>query len=217
MRSSPPSGQARTTWSDYNATHTYSSVEHEHKRRIVAEFAGRTRPGMLWDLGCNTGEYAELALSSGAAEAIGFEADHGALDRAFARAADKQLRFLPLFMDAANPSPDQGWAQRERRGLGARRTADALLALAFTHHLAIGRNVPLDDVLRWLVSLAPRGLVEFVPKDDPTVGLMLSSREDIFRDYNEENFSAALRRCARIDASETISASGRRLFAYDRS
>jgi ribosomal protein L11 methylase PrmA len=212
-----PSGQAQTTWSDYNATHTYSSAEHEHKRRIVAEFVARTRPAVLWDLGCNTGEYSELALSSGAVDVIGFEADHGALDQAFARAADKQLRFLPLFMDAANPSPDQGWAQQERRGLNARGTADALLALAFTHHLAIGRNVPLDDVLAWLVSLAPTGLVEFVPKDDPTVRLMLSSREDIFRDYSEENFSAALRRSARIDAAETISASGRRLFTYVRS
>jgi ribosomal protein L11 methylase PrmA len=212
-----PTGQGPTTWSDYDARHTYSSVEHEHKRRMVAEFAARTRPGMLWDIGCNTGEYSELALSSGAAAAIGFEADHGALDRAFARAVDKQLRLLPLYMDAANPSPDQGWAEQERRGLAARAPADAVLALAFTHHLAIGRNVPLDEVLRWLVSLAPRGLVEFVPKDDPTVVLMLSSREDIFRDYNEENFSAALRRYARIDASETISASGRRLFAYDRS
>jgi len=211
-----PSGQAQTTWSDYHVTHTYSSVEHEHKRRIVAEFAARTRPAMLWDLGCNTGEYSELALSSGAADAIGFEADHGALDQAFARAAAKQLRFLPLFMDAANPSPDQGWAQHERRGLNARRTADAVLALAFTHHLAIGRNVPLDDVLAWLVSLAPTGLVEFVPKDDPIVCFMLSSREDIFHDYSEENFSAALRRCARIDAVDTISASGRRLFSYVR-
>jgi hypothetical protein len=81
----------------------------------------------VWDLGCNTREYSELALSSGAAHVIGFEADHGALDQAFARAADK-------------------------------------------------------DVLVWLVSLAPAGLVEFVPKDDPTVRLMLSSREDIFRD-----------------------------------
>jgi ribosomal protein L11 methylase PrmA len=44
---------------------------------------------MLWDLGCNTGEYSELALSSGATDVVGFEADHGALDQAFARAADK--------------------------------------------------------------------------------------------------------------------------------
>ena len=36
---------------------------------------------------------------------------------AAARAADGKLDFLPLFADAANPSPAQGWAEAERSGL----------------------------------------------------------------------------------------------------
>ena len=50
------------------------------------------------------------------------------------------------------------------------------------NHLAIGRNIPLPQVVAWLCGLAPRGVIEFVRKDDPTVQQMLSLREDIFPD-----------------------------------
>ena len=44
-----------------------------------------------------------------------------------------------------------------------------MIALAFEHHLAIAKNIPLDQLINWLTSLAPRGLIEFVPKEDITV------------------------------------------------
>lgn len=212
-----PRGHRKTTWSDYETTHTYADDEHTAKREAVKRFVAEMRPTMLWDLGCNTGEYSQLALENGAHTVIGFEADHGALERACARATGKSFRCLPLYLDGANPSPDQGWRQQERRGLQARGPADALLALAFIHHLAIGRNVPLDEIAAWLTTLAPKGMIEFVQKDDPTVQLMLASREDIFVGYTEEAFGLALRRHARIVSTTTVSSAGRRLFIYDRS
>ena len=211
-----PRGQARTIWSGYDKTHTYGGDEHAAKQTFVERFVAASKPRLLWDLGCNTGEYAVQALRAGAEMVIGFEADHGALDRAFARAASERLEFLPLFLDAANPSPDQGWNQAERTGLAGRAPADALLALAFEHHLAIGRNVPLDMFLAWLTSLAPRGVVEFVPKTDPTIQKMLAAREDIFTEYTEQAFTTILSGLARIELSAVLTATGRRLFLYDR-
>jgi ribosomal protein L11 methylase PrmA len=171
---------------------------------------------MLWDFGCNTGEYAELALDEGASYVIGFDTDDGALEHAFERADRSGRRFLPLFVDAASPSPDQGWAGAERKSIQARGGADALLALAVVHHLVIGRNIPCDRALPWLISLAPRGVLEFVPKEDPTVQQMLSHRVDVFDAYDEAAFAAVLRRHARIERTETVSGSGRKLFVYDR-
>jgi ribosomal protein L11 methylase PrmA len=211
-----PMGAERTVWGDYGDTHTYAAAEEQAKRRFVAEFVERTRPALMWDLGCNTGAYSALALGAGAGTVIGFDFDQGALDAAFARARDGRLDFLPLFLDAANPSPDQGWDGRERQGFQRRASADALLALAFGHHLAIGRNVPLDQVVAWLTGLAPQGVIEFVQKADPTVRRMLSLREDIFEGYGEEAFAAALGQRARIVRAETVSAAGRRLYWYDR-
>ena len=70
----------------------------------------------------------------------------------------------------AKSQPDQGWMGRERRsansGAGG---ADALIALPSSIILAIGRNVPRDQLVAWSFSLAQRGhLIEFVQKSDPT-------------------------------------------------
>jgi ribosomal protein L11 methylase PrmA len=203
-------------WGDYAKTHGYAGAEDAAKRRFVAEFIERTKPTLLFDLGCNTGDYAALALASGAGRVVGFDFDQHALDGAFMRADAEGLDFLPLFLDALNPSPDQGWRQAERAGFGARARPDALLALAFAHHLAIGRNVPLEQTVAWITGLAPCGVIEFVPKADPAVGRMLALREDIFPDYDETAFASCLSSVARIVHSEAVSAHGRRLFCYER-
>lgn len=211
-----PAGARATAWGDYPETNSYAFEEKAAKAALVRDFIERMKPGLVWDIGCNTGEYAAIALAAGAQRVIGFDFDQSALETAFRRARENNLDFLPLFLDAANPSPDQGWRQGERRGLHQRANADALLALAVAHHLAIGRNVPLDQLVGWLVGLAPRGIIEFVPKSDPMIQIMLAHRRDIFPDYTEIAFKAALERRARIVAAERVSATGRMLFHFDR-
>jgi ribosomal protein L11 methylase PrmA len=212
-----PADTGKTVWGDYARNNTYTDAAEEAKCRFIAEFAEAVRPKLVWDLGCNSGNYSAVALGAGAQAGIGFDFDQKALELAFDRAVSEKLNLLPLFQDAANPSPDQGWKQAERRGIQGRGDADGLLALAFEHHLVIGRNVPLDQTIGWLTGLAPRGVIEFVPKDDPTVQRMLALREDIFDGYCVEAFTAALGATARIVREASIADSGRRLFWYDRS
>jgi ribosomal protein L11 methylase PrmA len=211
-----PAGADATVWGDYADTHTYQPSEYAKKRAFVGRFVEKVKPALLFDLGCNTGDFSAVALEGGARNVIGFDSDQTALERTFRRSADQRLNLTPLFMDAANPSPDQGWRQGERRGLQRRAGADAVLALAFEHHLAIGRNIPIREVIEWMVGLAPRGVIEFVEKTDPTVQRMLSLRQDIFDDYAEATFSAALSDCARIVEADTVSSTGRKLFWYER-
>lgn len=211
-----PRDAGRSVWGDYAETHSYSDAETAAKRAFVADFVADAKPGTLWDIGCNTGDFSKLGLESGAGRVIGFDFDQTALDRAHRRARAETLDFLPLYLDAANPSPSQGWNAAERQGLAARTGADALVALAVVHHLAIGRNVPLAEVLCWLTGLAPRGVIEFVPKADPMIGRMLALREDIFDAYDERAFAAALGREAPIVRSERVSEAGRTLYWYDR-
>jgi len=215
IQSLQPAG-SDTQWQDYEEFHSYSENEEQAKKEFVSQFVADAKPGVLWDMGCNTGAYSEIALRARAGKVIGFDYDHGALDRAVARARREKLDLLPLYLDGANPSPDQGWAQRERMGLTGRSNADALIALAFIHHLVIGRNIPLDDAVDWLTSFAKRGLIEFVQKDDPTVRDMLALREDIFDEYDERAFLHALESRATIIATRRNPDNGRLLAVYER-
>ena len=208
---------SRTIWDDYASNNSYGGSEAAAKHAFVGRMVSAVRPDMLLDLGCNSGDYSLTALNSGAGQVVGFDFDFGALEYAVARADKGGLNFLPLWLDAANPSPSQGWAQAERKGLKERAQADALVALAFIHHIAIGRNVPLEMVVDWLIDMAPVGVIEFPPKSDPMVRCLLSQRDDIFPDYDEAHFRAAVERRARIVEAEHLSENGRLLVWYDRS
>ena len=175
----------------------------------------KTNPAIVWDIGCNTGRYSEEAINAGAKKVIGFEYDLGALELSFQRAVKQNINFLPLYMDLANPSPSQGWNQNERLGMFERRNADAVIALAIIHHLSIGRNIPLQEFIRWLVQLAPVGVIEFVPKSDPMVQELLQLREDVFENYNFTNFANYLSDVAKIVKTENITESGRKLIWYN--
>lgn len=74
----PP--RRKTTWADYGAFCSYSGEEQAKKRSEVEAFARETRPRMLWDMGCNTGQYGLAALKSGAKAAVGWDSDTGAID-----------------------------------------------------------------------------------------------------------------------------------------
>lgn len=205
-----------TVWAEYAGATSYSGVEQQAKRAFVEDMVRSTKPGLLFDLGCNTGDYSEAALDAGAGYVVGFDFDHATLDRAYDRFNRGRRPFLPLWMDAANPSPSQGWAQAERKGFGDRARADALVALAFVHHIAVGRNVPLAQVVDWLIGLAPAGVIEFPSKSDAMIQRMLALREDIFVDYTEAEFLAAVKSRARIVRSHHLPENGRLLVWFDR-
>ena len=76
-------------------------------------------------------------------------------------------------------------------GLFERGPADAVLALALVHHLAIGNNVPLGMIAHCFARAGRHLLIEFVPKSDSQVARLLVTREDIFDEYTREEFERA--------------------------
>lgn len=208
--------QQQTVWGNYAYDNSYKSDEAVCKHRFVAKMVAQTKPAKLFDLGCNSGDYSQTASEAGAGYVVGFDFDFGALEAAVARSRAKDLSFLPLWLDAANPSPSQRWAQGERRGLHERADADAVAALAFIRHIAIARNVPLGMVIDWVMAMAPVGVIEFPPKSDPMVQQLLANRTDIFADYDPESFLAEVRRRGRVVETEELSPGGRLLVWYDR-
>ena len=89
IRSLQPA-RSDTQWQDYGQFHSYSQ-----RAEFVSRFVAEAAPGVLWDMGCNTDAYSELALRAGAGKVIGFDYDHGALDRAVSRTKSEDLDMLP--------------------------------------------------------------------------------------------------------------------------
>ena len=206
-----------TVWESYDGDNSYGSAEAAAKHEFVGKMVAGAKPKLMFDLGCNSGDYSVTGLDNGAAYVVGFDFDFGALERAVDRSAKGKLPFLPLWLDATNPSPAQGWNQQERGGFAQRARGDAVVALAFIHHLAIARNVPLGATIDWIMNVAPVGVIECPPKSDPMVQQLLSRREDIFPDYTEAHFLAEVGKRGRVTASQHLTDGGRLMVAYDRS
>ena len=211
-----PKNSGPTEWGDYTRQTSYKAEETLKKEAFVRRFHEAVKPDVVWDTGANDGEFASIALEAGAKYAVGFEQDHTALEKAVARSKAGNLPFLPVFAELTNPSPSQGLAEIERDGMLGRAPADAVQALAVLHHLAIGRNVPLGRLVDWYLDLAPKGILEFVPKEDPMVKRLLTLREDIFPDYTVDHFRSLLAAKATIVEEEVLSASGRTIFWFEK-
>ena len=207
-----PRGLDATTWASYDAQ--VPETESQSIAAFVEEFVRHAAPRLLWDLGCNAGRYSEVALQAGAGYAVGIDSDAGALDRAFARSRDRQLSLLPLLVDLVNPSPGQGWRGQERDSLVDRGRPDALLALSVVHHIAIARNIPLDEIATLLTTLAPQGVIGFVPNTDRRAQALFHGREEIFRAYTLENFLGLLQQKARIVKQEPVPGTERMLIWF---
>jgi ribosomal protein L11 methylase PrmA len=203
---------AGTEWADYTADNNYSDQAARSKRDLVTGMLPERGVRTVWDLGANTGEYSRAARARGA-RVVAFDLDPAAVELNYRRVrAEQEEGILPLRMDLTNPSPALGWAHRERMSLEERGPADALLALALVHHLAIGHNLPLDRIAGFLARLGRVLVIEFVPKNDSQVQRMLRSREDIFPSYTREGFETAFRSAFRIDEVQQVTGSERLLY-----
>ncbi len=203
---------AGTEWAEYTQDNNYTEGAARAKRELVIGMLRGTGAKLAWDLGANTGEYSRAAREV-VAQVISFDVDPAAVERNYRRVRKEgETGILPLLLDLTNPSPAQGWAHHERLSLEERGPADAVLALALVHHLAIGHNLPMERIAGFLARLGRRLVIEFVPKSDSQVQRLLRDRPDIFPDYTREGFEDVFRRHFRLDRMAPIPESERTLY-----
>jgi len=204
-------------WQQYSSCNSYSDSSRADKARIAREFIMENNIREVLDLGCNTGEYSRMAVGAGAQRVIGTDVDCGAIDIAFKESRENSLPIHVLYYDVANPSPDMGWMCKERLTLERRLgQIDGLFCFALIHHIVIGRNIPIEFFVCWVCGLAPKGLIEFVPKSDPMVKGLLRNREDIFVDYDQANLERILHDINKRVVIHTMQSSGRVIYAWER-
>ena len=204
----------RSTWSDYAPA--YSTADWQAKQEFVRRAVVARQPQLVWDLGCNTGDFSRIAAET-APVVVALDGDHVAVEKLY-RALRSDAgsvaarRILPLVGNVCDPSPNQGWLGAERRSWQDRGRPDLVLALAVVHHIVLGAGVPLEEFLDWLRDLGGAVVLEFVDKSDPQARRVMHNRRDDDPGYSLEACQAGLRarfgRCEQV----TLAQGGRTLF-----
>ncbi len=200
-----------TEWGEYYTFTNYSDSSFDEKKSLVAAYIEEAKPTTVWDLGANDGTFSSIAALKGI-ETVAFDIDPIAVEKNYRRVKQDNIPMLPLQLDLTNPSTGIGWAHEERDSLEQRGKADVVMALAIIHHIAISNNVPLEKVADYLSRLGNHVIIEFVPKEDSQVKILLATREDIFVSYHIEGFEKAFTQYFDIVKKQQVGDSLRTLY-----
>ena len=201
-----------TEWSNYYNNLNYASDAFVHKKRIVSELIEKEKPKIVWDIGANVGVFSRIAGNKGI-KVISFDIDPIAVEKNYLECIkNDETNILPLLIDVINPSPGIGWENRERMSFIERGPTDTVLALALIHHLAISNNLPLYKIASFFHSICNTLIIEFVPKTDTQVQILLSTRHDIFSEYNQHFFEVEFSNYFTIQTSTRIDKTDRVIY-----
>jgi hypothetical protein len=201
-----------TEWSEYYEDTNYSQEGLRHKGQIVSDFLDKLNSKTVWDFGANIGMFSRIAADK-KIHVISFDIDPVAVEKNYLQCLEKgETKILPLLLDLTNPSPGIGWDSKERMSLFERGPADTAFALALIHHLAISNNLPLNKIADFFSKVCDSLIIEFVPKEDSQVQILLSTREDIFSNYKQQVFEHEFSKYFMIHDSIKVEESKRALY-----
>jgi hypothetical protein len=212
---------AGSKWSSYADRNSYSAADQRRKAAFVRDAVADHPARLVWDLGCNTGEYSRIAAEHGC-YVVSLDADHLSVERLYQSLKANPVdvgrgAILPLVCNLADPSPNLGWHGRERKSLENRGLPDLTLCLALVHHLVVDAGIPVREFVEWLAGLKSHVVIEFVDRSDPMVQVLLRNRHDPCADYDRQHFENCLNGCFDIVRSEQLESGTRRLyFALNR-
>ena len=202
----------QTEWGDYYNFTNYSENSALHKTDALLLMIDRSKARTVLDVGSNNGHYSRMVAKTGS---IVISADIDPISVEYNYLTNKNTKIsnvTPIIQDIANPSSRIGWGHNERSSLQDRGPFELVMALALVHHLAISNNVPFEMVAEYFSKLGKLLIIEFIPKEDSQVIKLLSSREDIFYNYNEDKFEKSFGKYYTIINKVAIKESCRTLY-----
>ncbi|HWJ91449.1 MAG TPA: hypothetical protein VNR87_10080 [Flavisolibacter sp.] len=182
------------------------------KKEIINAWTNSGSYRTVIDVGSNEGTFSELLAQSGHF-VISADSDHFSINRLYAKTRQLGIKnILPLVIDIAQPSPALGVNNQEFASFFSRTKTDVVIALALLHHLAIGKNIPFEMIAATFKNLGRDLIVEFIPKDDEKIGVMLRQKKDIYDWYSQDNFLRAFASHYTIEASKKVAETNRVVF-----
>ena len=167
------------------------------------------------DAGANEGTFSEMAIAK-AERVVSLDADHFSINNLFKKARQNRwLNVYPLLCDLSHPSPAIGVNNKERSSMVERVHSDLVMALALIHHLAIGKNISFEQLATLFRSFGKLLIIEFVPREDPKVKLMLDQKKDVYFWYTKESFLLAFSKIFKLKEIQEMHSSGRTLYLME--
>jgi ribosomal protein L11 methylase PrmA len=203
----------KTAWSAYYSEASGRDDYLEQKKSIISRWLdGMQTIKKAADLGANEGEFSRILAKKGI-ETIAADFDPYCINRLYKNIKSNNLKNIqPFVVDLANPSPAIGVNNKERSSFIDRTRVDLVLALALLHHLVIGKNIPFfmtADILQQMTSIL---IIEFIPKNDEKVKVMLRHKTDSYAWYEENEFEEVFKMYFSITRKEMIVGSQRVLY-----
>lgn len=202
-------------WGDYYKNNTnYSAKAADAKAKVIVDMVKPLKAKSVLDLGGNNGEYSR-PLNKLGLTAVCTDIDPNAVEANYRHVRlHKETQMLPLLVDLTNPGGNLGWQNNERQPIHERLQTTVVMALAIVHHLAISNNLPLGNIAEYFAKFGPYLIIEFVPKADSQVQKLLSTRPDIFPDYNEEGLKQAFSHYYKLQKEVKIKGTKRTLYLF---
>ena len=179
-----------TEWMDYYNHSNYDKKAFQKKKDIIINFCKNIKlnsDDIIFDLGANDGKFSKLVNEELDKYTVAFDNDSNAVEKNYLENKTNN-NILPLIMDFTNPSSGIGFANSERKSFIERGNASLTLVLAFIHHLIISNNLSFEMIAEFLSKITKYLIIEFVPKEDSQVQLLLKTRKDKFYFYDINNF-----------------------------
>lgn len=199
-------------WSDYYDEAAQRDDYLSRKKEIIEGWLKGGNYSSAIDVGANEGEFSLLAARLNM-HTVSCDLDHYSVNNLYNKIKEQGVANLhPLVMDLSHPSPAIGVNNVERSSFTSRVNADVVLALALVHHLAIGRNIPFQSIAELFRSLGRDLIIEYIPKEDEKIKLMLAQKQDIYSWYSREAFLETFAKYFRVIDEQPVGTSGRILF-----
>ncbi|HEU0112306.1 MAG TPA: class I SAM-dependent methyltransferase [Flavisolibacter sp.] len=203
-------------WSDYYDEAFQRENYLEPKKQIINDLLENLEIKSAMDVGANEGEFSQLAASKNV-RTISVDFDHYSINRLYKKINEGSIHnILPLVMDLSAPSPAIGLNNTERTSFLDRVNVDLVMALAVIHHLCIGKNIPFDDLVKMFANMGSYLLIEFVPRFDEKIEVMLQQKKDVYDWYTIDNFKSSFSKEYEILNFKTIGTTKRELFLMKR-
>jgi SAM-dependent methyltransferase len=190
-----------SSWSDYRATRDhYGESDIRHKEAYVRTALSNAGINSVLDLGCNTGEYSELAASLGKS-VVAVDTDDASVQRLYVARQAAGAAISPMVLNIARPSPALGWSNREVPSFLERAEGrfDCVLALGLMHHLLVTERVPLSRIAELLSRITTQTLIaEWIERDDPRFQEIAGSNLPLYANTTREAYEAAFRQHFRL-------------------